>query len=332
MGEAGFVTTPLAKVLPVEVEASARYLEQEVRVQLTPDGAAHPAFQKVKSKWDKAAPLLSRFEIRGVKPAATVLMATADTANAPIVVSHTYGHGRVAIVLSDTTFRWQLSATGGTNAAGNEFAVFWRQLIDWLLPDMGETSAGASQVQLIADRVEYEVNEEVVVMASVRGADGAVVKDASVEIQVGTPDGRPIQRKASLDTGTDGASSGAYVARFEVPAAGPYEIQAVAKVGDQALGSDVITIRVVQPVIEFAQTDPDKPLLQEMAKKSGGQYIEAGELSRIVELARLMPQTIEEQSFDEKDAVPAWDKWWLGAILLGLMGGEWLVRKKNQWV
>ena len=37
-----------------------------------------------------------------------MLLATADGNHYPIVVSQTYGHGRVAMVLTDSTWRWQL--------------------------------------------------------------------------------------------------------------------------------------------------------------------------------------------------------------------------------
>jgi hypothetical protein len=337
MGPKGFVTTPLAQVMPVNVGPNAHYIEQEFKVELTPDGAAHPAFQKVRRRWDNAAPLLSRFEVEGVKPAATVLFATADGNHYPLVVSQTYGHGRVAMVLTDSTWRWQLGfdAGKGVDPSQSEHAVFWRQMIDWMLPDMREQTAEAAQVQLIADRAEYEVNDRVTLMVGVRGADGGVVRDAVVDFLVATPDGRPIRRQAKLEGGDAtgvSASGEAFSASFDVPAAGQYEVQAIARRGEETIGTDQITLRVVQPVVEFTQTQPDRPLLQDLAKITGGKALGPADLAKIVRIAHLEPRKIEVQPNAEKDSVPAWDKWYFAVAILGLMGGEWFLRKKNQWV
>ncbi|MCC7191243.1 MAG: hypothetical protein IT444_00550 [Phycisphaeraceae bacterium] len=335
MGPKGFATTPLLQVMPVNVVPGARYIEQEFKVELTPDGAAHPAFQKVKSRWDKAAPLLSRFEVQGVKPAATVLLATADVNHYPIVVSQTVGHGRVAMVLTDSTWRWQLGfdAGKGVDPSQSEHAVFWRQLIDWLLPDMHEQTADTSQVQVIADRVEYEINDRVTLMATVRGSDGSVIRDAVVDFLVATPDGRPIKRQAKLENNESSSVSGeTFSTVFDVPTAGQYDVQAVARVGEQTIGTDQITLSVIQPVIEFTQTDPDKPLLQDLAKITRGKVLEPSDLGNIIEIAHLEPRKIEVQPNAEKDSVPAWDKWYFAVALLAIMSGEWFLRKKNQWV
>jgi hypothetical protein len=325
MGEKGFVTTDLAKVLPVEVKPGAPYLEREFKVELTPEGAAHPAFQRVKMRWDRAAPLLSRFDTGEARPAATTLLATTD--GRPMVVSQTFGHGRVAIVLTDSTWRWQLGFDASRPGAVSEHQIFWRQMIDWLLPDMGEAADDTREVQLIADRVEYQINDRVVLMASVRGADGSLIKDAKLEITIASPDGRPIRREAVLDP----AAQSAFTATFEAPFEGEYEAQVIARQGEQTIGSDRITIRVTQPVIEYANTNPDRPLLREIAQRSGGQYLEPSELDKITELVELRPYETT-RARNETEAVPAWDRWWFALIFLGLMAGEWLVRKKNQWV
>ncbi|MCX5660463.1 MAG: glutamine amidotransferase [Planctomycetota bacterium] len=330
LGAAGLGTTPLASVLPVSLDPAPRYLEQESPVDLTPEGAAHPAFQKVAKTWIKATPLLSRFDVASVKGGATTLMATTDPGKSPVVVSQPFGRGKVAVVLTDSTWRWQLGFDpSNAGPGGSEHAIFWRQLIDWLLPDLTDRSAGASQVQLIADRTQYEMNDSVMLLASVRGGDGTVNEGANVEFAVGTPDGRPIQLTGKFEPAPGG---GVYSAKFDAALVGQYDIQVTARANNQPLGSDQIQVRVVEPMLEFRRTDPDRALLRELASLSGGAYLEPAGLDDLVKTAKLEPREVWVQPNAQKDAVPAWDRWWLLSAFIALMAAEWFVRRKNQWV
>lgn len=333
LGEKGLVSTPLEKVMPVDLASGAQYVEKEFKVKLTPEGAAHPAFQKVKINWDAVPALLSRFDVSGIRPAATTLISTASDAKEPVVVSRVYGHGKVAIVLTDSTWRWQLgfdpSQTGGDREA-SPHNIFWRQLIDWLLPDLKQEGGGGGQVQLITDRTAYDLNDTVTLMASVRSPDGSVVQNATVEFVIASPDGRPIQRSGKLDASQ--AVGAVYTAAFEAFAPGAYDIQVTAKVGDQTVGTDQVTIQARQPMVEFLNTTPDKLLLRQLAEASGGRVVEPSMLSNIASLANLEPREVEVQASAERDAVSAWDRWWLLAAFIALIAGEWFVRRKNQWV
>lgn len=330
LGSQGLGTTTLAGVLPVALDPPPRYLEQESPVDLTPEGAAHPAFQKVSKTWARAAPLLSRFDVASVKGGATVLMATTDPGKSPVVVSQPFGRGKVAMVLSDSTWRWQLGFdAANAGPGGSEHAIFWRQLIDWMLPDLQDKGSGSSQVQLIADRTQYELNDSVVLLASVRGGDGAVNESATVEFAVGTPDGRPIQLTGKFEAAPGG---GVYSAKFDAALVGQYDIQVTARANGQPLGADQIQVRVVEPMLEFRRPEPDRALLHELASISGGAYLEPAGLDDLVNAAKLQPREVWVQPNAQKDAVPAWDRWWLLAGFIGLMAAEWFVRRKNQWV
>ena len=105
-----------------------------------------------------------------------------------------------------------------------------------------------------------------------------------------------------------------------------------ARENDRPLGTDQIQVKVIEPMIEFTRTDPDRPLLKELAKLSGGRYLEPTDLDDLVHLAHLEPREIWVQPNAEKDARPAWDRWWLLAAFVAVMSGEWYVRRRNQWV
>jgi hypothetical protein len=334
MGQSGFGATPLADLLPVSVGANAAYIEGEIRVRLTPLGAAHPAFQRVQSQWDRAAPLLSRFNVQSVLPAATVLFSTASEPAAPIVVSRRYGHGKVTIVLTDSTWRWQLAhGTGerGRSARG-EHALFWEQLIDWLLPDLSEDAPDEHQVQLITDRLTYEINDVVTLMAGVQSADGSVVPDARVLFSIAAANGRTIKRSGILQEQAGQIAETVYVAEFDVLAEGSYEIRVMATHQGKILGTDQTTICVIHPLIEFANTDPDHELLNELADLSEGQVLDPQDLANLSDIISLSPREVWVQPHAEADAEPVWDRWWILTVFIALMTTEWTVRRMNQWV
>ena len=219
LGPAGFATTALAKVLPIALDPPPRYVEKEFHVDLTPEGAAHPAFQKIKKSWVRAAPLLSRFDVSGLHPGATVLMASADP-------ERSAGRGQPAIWAwqgGGGADRFDLALAVGVRpvanpaqpktpkaeipAKGSDYAIFWRQMIDWLLPDVKETGAGggAGQVQLIADRTQYDLNDHVLLLASVHGSDGAAITTADVQFTITGPDGRAM-RPGKYEPGSGGGA------------------------------------------------------------------------------------------------------------------------------
>lgn len=325
---------PLADLLPVRLALPARYVESPLTVRLTPEGAAHPAFQRVDAAWDSAPPLLSRFDVSGVRPAATVLFAAAGAAPAPIVVSWRVGHGKAAVVLTDSIWRWQLAHKGSGAAGASAHERFWQQVIDWLLPDLRQDEPGAAAVQLITDRVSYEVNEPVTMMVTVRGGDGASVANATVLLTIATPDpGAPAIERTATATASRGATDElVYTANFEAYAPGEYAIAAVARDGERALGSDRVQVTAVQPLVEFALTEPDPALLRQLASASGGLWMEPAMLDDIVRIAELAPRRVLVQPSADKDAEPVWDRWWLLALFVLLLAVEWAVRRTNQWV
>jgi hypothetical protein len=332
LGAQGFAGTQLGKLLPITPAASHAYLEGQFPVDLTAEGAAHPAFQKVKGRWASAPPLLSRFAAASVKPTATVLMMTTDADAAPIVVAQNLGKGKTAVVLTDSTWRWSLGYNAQTQSVGGQspHAAFWSQIVDWLLPELTDTDRGQNQVQIITDRQAYEVGDPVMLMISVRDAAGEVVRDAEVKVTAATPDGRPVERVAKIDpSDTAGAL---YTASFEAYMPGEYVIGVTAKRETAELGGDRVSIAVTQPIVEFTQADPDPATLALLAERTGGAVLNEMELGDLAAKINMTPRQVTIQPSADADAEPAWNRWLLMLAFIGLMSGEWFIRRKNQWV
>jgi len=324
-GAQGFGGTPLARVLPVQLLETASYAERRFRVELTPEGRAHPAFQSVETKWGEAPELISLVGVGEVRPGATVLMATTDGADLPVVVAHRYGRGKAVVVLTDCTWRWKLGMAEG-RVKDDLLTLFWRQLITWLMPEE-QTEKEKRAVQLVADKLSYELNEQVTLTVTAVDAEGKAVRNAKVVCHIHAPDGKVIERVATLTKlgPTAEAQAEGYVTSFLSHVSGKYKVVATAQAEGADLGRDQLSLVVGDTSVEMNETDPDRDLLKKLASSSAGRYYEPVEAAKIADDIVL---ATKKNTWTEKKEV--WDKWWVFLAFLGVVSAQWVVRRMRQ--
>jgi uncharacterized membrane protein len=301
----GYEHTPVGRLLPVQLDLSREgWLEPWTRLRAGQDEeerrlAAMPGFYSVN-------PVLS------IKPGASVL-ATVATAGAthPALVAQRFGEGRsVALTIGDV-WRWGLSDA----AAMKDQERFWRQLLRWLVVD-------------VPDRVQLAVAPEaasVRLAMRVREADFRPMDDALVAFEVAGPDGAKVRLPAEPSL----AEAGLFEAEFFPKEAGAWRVQASVS---RAAGENLPAFEAVkdsgwawQPeVAEWARLEPDRAGLQKLAEASGGRLIELDEVGRLPELLRAIEVPVQETL-----SKPLWHAPWAFVLLLGLLGAEWLLRRKG---
>jgi len=322
-GLQGFGGTPLERVLPVHLRKIASYMERRFRVRLTNEGKAHPAFQGLEHDWSRAPELISLVGIAGVKPGATVLMETTDGESLPVVVVHRYGHGKAGVVLTDCTWRWRLGLADGTIDVDLQ-TIFWRRLVTWLMPEE-KAEKEKRAVQLVADKLRYELNEQVTLTVTATDAEGKTVENAKVLCRIYAPDGKVIERQAALTKVGAGQGADAYVATFMPHTNGKYRVVATARQDGVDLGRDQLALVVGDTSIEKKLTDPDRDLLKRLATRTGGRYYDSMEAERITDDLALQPKKHTWRQTQE-----VWDRWWVFLMLLGLVAAEWTIRRMRQ--
>jgi hypothetical protein len=250
--------------------------------------------------------------VLSIKPGASVL-ATVATAGAthPALVAQRFGEGRsVALTIGDV-WRWGLSDA----AAMKDQERFWRQLLRWLVVD-------------VPDRVQLAVAPEaasVRLAMRVREADFRPMDDALVAFEVAGPDGAKVRLPAEPSL----AEAGLFEAEFFPKEAGAWRVQASVS---RAAGENLPAFEAVkdsgwawQPeVAEWARLEPDRAGLQKLAEASGGRLIELDEVGRLPELLRAIEVPVQETL-----SKPLWHAPWAFVLLLGLLGAEWLLRRKG---
>jgi uncharacterized membrane protein len=324
-GAKGFGGTPLERVLPCQLLPRASYAERRFRVRLTADGKAHPAFQDVDLPWGRAPELISLVGVGTLKPGATVLMRTADEQGLPVVVAHRYGRGKAAVVLTDCTWRWKL----GMAESGMEKdlqTIFWRRLINWLMPEE-KAEKEKQAVQLIADKMQYDLQEEVGLTITTTDADGNPARKAKVFCHVYAPDGKTIEREAAFGKppGAPESQAEAFHTSVVPHVGGKYKVVATATLEGADLGRDELSFLVGDTSIELTETDPDRELLRALADRTHGRYYEPGEARRIAD-----DMVIQTRKHTWTEKKPVWDRWWVFFTFIGLVSVEWMLRKSRQ--
>jgi len=323
LGPQGLGSSALAKVLPVELEATPGYFEEPFSITLTDLGRVHPAFQSVTYEWSNAPKLISLLRTGPLRPGATVLMETADQMKLPVVAVHRFGKGKAGVLLTDSSWRWKLGMADGS-VDFDLHTVFWRQLITWLMPDQ-RIEKEKRAVQLIADKLRYELNETVRLTVTALNAEGALAKQAKVQCRIYTPDGKVVKKDAVYGPLGESAQTEGFLATFSTHVTGKYKVVATATDQGVNLGRDEVSFVVGDISVEMDNTDPNHLLLKRFASVSRGKFYEVEEFSKLA-----ADITIEAKKNTWTERRQIWNEWWVFWCFVGFVSAEWILRKWRQ--
>ena len=309
--------SPIAGLLPAVSSAGAAMNEGRYAVDFTPEGRAMPVFGSL-AETVRFPPLLSVWGPVRQGEFSTVCLAASD--GSPVLLVHRYGQGRVALLLSDSLWRWQMGGDAGPAAKGL-YGRFITQLLYWLVPRQGEDSAH-EELQVVVAESEVELGQQVV-LGAIGGTSGT-----SVTCKVTTPTGKSIafpMTQARL-----GAEVGLFALQFGnrcefVPEeAGTYRIEMISADGT---GRASALLLARYPEHEKTGVPIDRVFLARLAKESGGRLVPWQERFHALDDLKL-----EARQFQTTIERPIWNQWpWL-ASLLCLFCLEWWLRRRWEMV
>jgi uncharacterized membrane protein len=332
-GPGGFVNTPLADVLPIEMGRAERqsfgeppredmHVKGPIRMLPIPlaGGQAHPILRMKDGAanddaW-RALPALdgaNRLDRLRLKPTAEVVAEGDDGSRSPLLVLSAWGDGRTAALAVDSTWHWQMEGFGELHRR------FWRQLVLWLAKK-DETAGERVWVRL--DQRRYQQGSRIDFVLGAEDPQGDPLAEADFEVQVERPDGslvavRPTRR---------GAEAVGSFADTATP--GDYRITVAARSGGESVGTATARFSVSDQDVELDQPAAEPMLLGSLAKltaNSGGVGLAPEELPDL--LARLKDQA---QKFEEEvvETITLWDRWPTLLAFTGLLSAEWYLRKR----
>lgn len=318
--EGGYAGTPLSDAFPFDLAAappdtSIRFL----RAVPTPLGTLHPALQVASvdsvaaARWASLPPLSSVNAVVRPKPGATVLMNGVigeGPASRPLVAVQRFGRGRVMGISAQDTWMWQMHAD--VPVADSTHETLWRQVLRWLVAEVPD------RVEVLAPE-ESGIGEAVPITAIVNDKAFLRVNGATVTATAaaGTSSSAP-----ALDWAVD--RDGEYRGTFVPERPGVHEVVVQASARGDTVVSRSAFVRVAEPTDEFFGAELRVSLLRQVAEETGGGYYPP---ARATEIAEDLVYSPTGATIVKKNDL--WDMPLLLLVLLGALGGEWVLRRRR---
>ena len=323
--EGGWAGTPLADALPVVLERVSRAAEyppvEEVVVRPTRAGLTHPATQitdvekDVAAKWKDLPPLTSLNPVVQTKPGANVLLTGTDSRGREQVVFayQRYGKGRSIALPVQDTWLWRMHSK--MDVKDQTHHMFWQRLLRWVVDGVPDRVT----VSVAPDRVQK--GEPVTLTAEVMDPEFKGINDGRITARVTTPSGKT--EDVPMDWTVE--HPGEYRARFTPSEDGLYKVSAggTTKDGkDTTRGTSLI--RVAPSDAEYFDAAMRAPLLKRIAEETEGRFHTPADAAKLVDAITYSGKGVTV--VEERDL---WDMPIILFGLLGLMGGEWLLRRRR---
>ena len=335
----GYAKTPIDKILPVEMLDETHVDNVDFNWRITDEAWSHPIMQiekddqKNKEAWAKLPAFHGFSKTTRPKPAAVTLAVVADdgydTAYGPsiLLAAQPFGNGRSMAFTSDCTGSWgtewedSWGASAEDEAAANRnkyYKTFWKNTVRWLAHY--RMNAPNQLVTLESDRLVYGRGEQPNLRVKVMNEDYELTDQAKVQLSITGPDGRTQQ----VNVFPRYEEHGIYERKLEMGGVGRYEIEAVATLGKEEIGRDKAIIQVRPASAELRQLSQNVALLKRIAEQTGGKYLTLEKASELPSYLREATHVIEKHRDND-----LWDRPWIFCLIIGLLCGEWFLRKRS---
>ena len=307
----------LGPLLPVSW-LSARLDALPTRLQLTNEGAGNAAFTlqstgPANQDFWRRLPAPRALVATEALPGTEVLVeAVVGERTLPVMVTRSFGAGRVLYSAFDETWRWRYKA------ADSYHQRFWNQVAKWVM--QRPFAVSSEYVSLDSGPPSYAAGQTAEIRARLRGTDGRPVSDATVDALLW----RDGQIVSTVSLAAEASAYGVYVGRTAPLSEGQYEVTVQAS-GFSNQAMNVRTSFVALPPVseELQETACNDGLLREMSLASGGRFLREEQIGQLSEL--LSP--LSTGHVVESDTLLWQSYWWFSAIV-GLLTMEWILRKR----
>jgi len=317
--EGKYQRTPVGEMLPVYLDRPASDMTAEnFSLLLTREGWLQPWVRLRTNEEDERQRLASMPEFMSlnyagtIKPGASVLaqVTSPDGAPQPALVVQQFGRGRAAALLIGDLWRWNLRRT---DHAQSDLEKSWRQTVRWLISDV------PARVEVETRRVPGAALSATQIVVRARDDQFEPLDNASVGLNVKTPDGREIELAVESSERTPGQ----YEATFAPREAGVYRAVVTVVAAD---GSEVgrrETGWAVEPETEeFRALAVNRNLLDQIASGTGGEVVGLNDLDGFV---RSLPN--RKIPVVETWRYSLWHRWPVFLAAIGCLIGEWALRR-----
>ncbi|MBL9152239.1 MAG: hypothetical protein JNK37_07135 [Verrucomicrobiales bacterium] len=353
----GWNNTPVGGILPVYLDRIGRGGPAHgATFNLTREGWLEPwvRLQAKQEEEEKRLAFMPEFfainQVQAIKPGASVFATVTDSEQRqhPALAVQRYGGGRTAALMIADVWRWGMK----DDLVRQDMEKMWRQMLRWLVVDVPdrihlETRAdteGANPVTRFSVRVRDEAfrpQDDASVKLEIRPAlmgqaapPEPPLPDAAIKPGVEAPEKAAAPRPTSSPDTPPLAEifaepsledAGLFEAAFYPPQSGGYRARAVVRDGEGKELGETETGWALNPAAEeFRSLEPNRDLLETLAKETGGRVLTLAEVPAFVETLQAL-----EAPVTETWTRPLWHAPWVFLLALACFAGEWLIRRRQ---
>lgn len=314
-----WANTPLAAILPVGLSAGGPALTDEVRCMLTVDGETAELTQLDSSgptniaAWASLDALPGANRLTHIKPAATVLLATAD--DDALLVVQPVGKGRTLAAAFDSTWRWVMTPKDTAHLQRR----FWRQVVLYLAAPKGNLWIHTERATIDLDLLRAG-KQHIAVTAGCEDAQGQSQPNTPIVVTLAGP-GTPVHTLPMNRTGRH------WTASLEgLTAPGEYTLTAKATLGTQTLQSEH-RFELIERDLETLRILADAAQMDQLARQTGGESITLDGLPDLLATLARTCQPTPVKRTNSRNLLSTW-RWPTAVLLLAMLSAEWFLRKK----
>ena len=307
--------TPLGELLPVYLNRTAESTDWPLHWELTAEGWLQDwtRLRPTEAAEKKLLASLPGFQtvnrVGGLKPGASLLAAVTapDGKPTPALATQRFGKGRSAALLVGDLWRWGMHQQ---DPKQKDLQQLWRQVVRWLIADVP---------QRVSFRSEPQRDGPISLNITVRDQEFLAHDNADVQVLITSPGGEEIRLTAEASN----QEAGVYSVDYWPHEDGPYRAEASVTTADGEELDVKETGWTSEPAAEeFRALNTNREVLEELARRSGGQLVSFDELEEFV-----MSLPHRKVPVTETWVYPLWHQAWVLGLAICCLCGEWGIRR-----
>ena len=319
-GDGNFTHTAIGEMLPVYLDGRTTQEPGELRLSLTREGWLQP-WARLRTTEQDERKRLAELPASGIlnhvgtaKPAATVIATVNDgKRDCPALVTQRFGRGRTAALLLGDLWHTGL----GDEERQKDLGRAWRQMVRWLVADVPGAIEVHAEPGADAQGVRIEVKA--------RDAKFEPIENARVTVKVIRSGAKGADAELTIPAEPSPKDAGVYLAKYVPRESGGYRVEAtVLNESGANAGTAQTGWSTNFDADEFRLLAPNRALMEQLARKTGGEVIAADTLEKF---ARDLPA--RRAPVTETVTEPLWHTPWMFLFALGCFLGEWGLRRRS---
>ncbi len=194
----------------------------------------------------------------------------------PLIVTQTYGTGKVLFMGTDAAWRWRKGVEDKYHYR------FWSQVARWM--SYQRNMAAGERIRLIPTPERPQLGDNLNVLAMVSDKLGAPMQKGDVFLDITSPDGKKTRRQMLSQNHTWGA----YTASVKISQPGKWLL--TASTVDEPEKSVTLPITTTSEQIEKIGHPLNQALLQELASITHGQIVRQEDIPQLIQKLQHLPQ------------------------------------------